>query len=40
MKADGSFFELPYPVMEKETPDESQFRNKVAWVARHLNPVS
>jgi len=40
VKADGSFFELPHPVMQKQTPDEAQFRDKVAWVARHLNPVS
>lgn len=39
LKADGSFFELPHPVMQKQTPDEAQFRDKVAWVARHLNAV-
>jgi sulfide:quinone oxidoreductase len=40
VKADGSFFELPHPVMQKQTPDEAQFRDKLAWVARHLNPIS
>jgi len=40
IKADGAFFELPHPIMRKQIPDEAQFRDKVAWVARHLNPVS
>ncbi len=40
VKADGSFFELPHPVMQKQVPDEAQFRDKLAWVARHLTPVS
>jgi hypothetical protein len=40
IKADGAFFELPHPVMQEQTPDEAQFRDKVAWVARHLTPVS
>jgi sulfide:quinone oxidoreductase len=40
VKADGSFFDLPHPVMQKQSPDEAQFRDKVAWVARHLSPVS
>jgi sulfide:quinone oxidoreductase len=40
IKADGAFFELPHPIMRKQIPDEAQFRDKVAWVARHLNPVN
>lgn len=39
VKADGSFFELPHPVMEKRSPDEAQFRDKLDWVARHLQPM-
>ena len=39
VKADGSFFELPHPVMEKRAPDEAQFRDKLDWVAQHLRPV-
>jgi len=37
VKADGSFFELPHPVMRKQPPDEAQFRGKLDWVARHLS---
>jgi sulfide:quinone oxidoreductase len=39
VKADGSFFELPHPVMQKRTPDEAQFRDKLGWVERLLRPV-
>jgi sulfide:quinone oxidoreductase len=39
VKADGSFFELPYPVMQKRIPDEAQFREKLDWVERLLRPV-
>lgn len=35
----GSFFELPHPVMETRPPDEAQFRDKLDWVARHLQPI-
>ena len=38
VKADGSFFELPNPVMRKQPPDEAQFKNKLDWVARQLAP--
>jgi sulfide:quinone oxidoreductase len=38
VKADGSFFELPHPVMRKQPPDEAQFRDKLDWVARQLAP--
>lgn len=39
VRADGSFFELPHPVMEKRLPDEAQFRDKLDWLARYLRPV-
>jgi sulfide:quinone oxidoreductase len=39
VKADGAFFELPHPVMQKRLPDEAQFRDKLAWVDRMLRPV-
>ncbi len=39
VRGDGSFFELPHPVMEKRSPDEAQFRDKLDWVARHLHPI-
>jgi sulfide:quinone oxidoreductase len=39
VKAEGSFFELPHPVMQKETPDEAQFRDKLDWVERLLRPA-
>jgi sulfide:quinone oxidoreductase len=39
VRGDGSFFELPHPVMEMRPPDEAQFRDKLDWVARHLYPI-
>jgi len=39
VKADGSFFELPHPIMQKRTPDEAQFREKLDWVDRLLRPI-
>jgi sulfide:quinone oxidoreductase len=36
MKADGSFFELPHPVMHVRPADDAQYRDKLDWVARHL----
>jgi sulfide:quinone oxidoreductase len=33
VKADGSFFALPHPVMRRQLPDEAQFRDKLDWVA-------
>ena len=39
VKADGSFFELPHPVMQKRAPDEAQLREKLDWVERLLRPV-
>jgi sulfide:quinone oxidoreductase len=38
VKADGSFFELPNPVMRRQPPDEAQLRDKLDWVARQLAP--
>ena len=39
VKADGSFFALPHPVMQKRIPDEVQWRDKLDWVARQLRPL-
>jgi sulfide:quinone oxidoreductase len=39
VRADGSFFELPHPVMQKRVPDEAQFRDKLDWVERLLRPL-
>ena len=39
VRGDGSFFELPHPMMETRPPDEAQFRDKLNWVARHLHPI-
>ncbi len=39
VKAEGSFFELPHPVMQKRTPDEAQFRAKLDWVTSLLKPL-
>ena len=38
MRAEGSFFELPHPVMQRRPPDEAQLRDKHDWVARQLHP--
>jgi sulfide:quinone oxidoreductase len=32
VKAEGSFFDLPHPAMEKREPDPTQLREKHAWV--------
>jgi sulfide:quinone oxidoreductase len=37
-RGDGSFFELPHPVMALQPPGKAQFSDKLAWVARHLAP--
>ncbi len=39
VKAVGSFFDLPHPVMQTRSPDEAQFRDKLDWVSRHLRPI-
>jgi len=39
VKAYGSFFALPHPVMHKQIPDEAQFRDKHDWVERLLRPI-
>jgi sulfide:quinone oxidoreductase len=38
VKADGTFFAMPHPVMTKQPPSAGQFADKLAWVARHLAP--
>ena len=39
VKAEGSFFELPHPVMRKRAPDPAQLRDKRDWVERLLRPM-
>ena len=39
VKAEGAFFEMPHPVMQKRIPDEAQFRDKLDWVERLLRPA-
>ena len=39
VRGDGSFFELPHPLMEKRSADEAQFRDKLDWIGRHLHPI-
>lgn len=39
VRAEGSFFDLPHPSMQKREPDEDQFRDKLDWVERLLVPV-
>jgi sulfide:quinone oxidoreductase len=38
VRAEGSFFNMPHPVMEKHTPDAAQLKDKHDWVASHLRP--
>ena len=38
LRGDGSFFALPHPEMTKQPPNAAQFADKLAWVARHLEP--
>jgi sulfide:quinone oxidoreductase len=38
VRAEGSFFEMPHPVMQKRIPDEAQFRDKLTWVENLLRP--
>jgi len=38
VKAEGAFFEMPHPVMQKKAPDETQFRDKREWVEQRLRP--
>jgi sulfide:quinone oxidoreductase len=40
VKADGSFFELPHPVMQKRLADETQLQEKFAWVEGLLRPFA
>ncbi len=37
VRGEGSFFELPHPVMSKQPPDEAQYRDKLAWVEGWLS---
>jgi sulfide:quinone oxidoreductase len=39
VKAEGSFFEMPHPLMQKRTPDPAQLRDKTEWVEGLLRPV-
>ncbi len=39
LKADGAFFALPHPVMQKRSADAVQFRDKLDWIARQLHPI-
>jgi sulfide:quinone oxidoreductase len=38
VRAEGNFFALPHPVMQKRTPDEAQWRDKAAWIEGLLQP--
>ena len=38
VRAEGAFFELPHPVMQKRLPDEAQWRDKLDWVELQLKP--
>lgn len=38
VRAEGSFFELPHPVMASRAADEAQYQDKLDWVARLLEP--
>lgn len=38
VRAEGAFFEMPHPVMQKRVPDEAQFQDKLAWVENLLRP--
>ena len=40
VRAEGSFFNMPHPVMDKNLPDEAQMQDKLNWVAAHLRPLS
>lgn len=39
IKANGSFFELPNPVMQKQAANAEQFADKLEWVRKNLAPV-
>lgn len=39
VRGEGSFFDLPHPVMRRRPPDEAQFLDKLEWVGRHLLPM-
>jgi sulfide:quinone oxidoreductase len=37
IRAEGEFFALPHPIMQKKAPDEAQFNDKLSWVANLLS---
>jgi sulfide:quinone oxidoreductase len=37
VKGEGSFFELPHPIMTSRPPDKEQYRDKLDWVERWLS---
>jgi sulfide:quinone oxidoreductase len=39
VRAEGSFFELPHPVMKTRLPDEAQLRDKFDWIDGLLRPM-
>ena len=39
IRAEGSFFAMPHPIMQKQAPDEAQFLDKLAWVEGLLRPI-
>ena len=39
IRAEGRFFEVPHPLMQRRSPDEAQLRDKREWVARQLRPI-
>lgn len=39
VRAEGSFFELPHPVMGKQAPSAEQLKHKHDWVASHLRAL-
>ncbi|HEY6572199.1 MAG TPA: FAD/NAD(P)-binding oxidoreductase [Candidatus Eisenbacteria bacterium] len=40
LRGDGSFFQMPHPVMSAGSPDEANFRLKEEWIAAMLEPRS
>jgi sulfide:quinone oxidoreductase len=39
VRAEGSFFEMPHPIMRKRVPDEAQLQDKFDWIDRLLQPM-
>ena len=38
LRGDGSFFQMPHPVMSATLPDEACYRSKEAWIDSMLAP--